>query len=173
MTALERALDLVAEHEFSRREDGGFSDDPDDPGGPTKFGISLRFLQGIQPSAGVSDILEMTWARASSILEVEFWIKNRYDLLPEDLGVKLFDLAVNMGAHQAHVLLQRACRAGSEPVTEDGLLGPKTRASVAIAQPFVLLACLRCEAAGFYRSLVARFPSRAVFISGWLARAYR
>lgn len=172
MTALEAALALVAEHEFSNRPDGGFTDDPADHGGATKFGISLRFLQTIDPTSTVDDIREMTWARASSILEVEFWQKNRYDTLPADVAVKLFDLAVNMGSKRAHVLLQRACRSCSDVVEEDGVLGPLTRASVASALPYSILACLRCEAAGFYRVLAARTPSQERFLKGWLDRAY-
>ena len=172
MTALEAALALVAEHEFSNLPDGGLTDDPDDPGGITKFGISLRFLQSIAPETTQQDIFDMTWERASSILEVEFWQKNRYDLLPAAVSVKMFDLAVNMGAAQAHRLIQRACRACSDRVKEDGVLGPVTRASVSSALPYVILACLRCEAAGFYRSLASARPSSAKFLEGWLSRAY-
>ena len=172
MTTLERALASVAEHEFSNREGGGLTDDPDDPGGITRFGISLRFLQSIQPGATRQDILDMTWQRASSILEVEFWAKHNYEMMPPDVAIKLFDLAVNLGPRQAHILLQRACRAGSEQVEEDGVLGPKTRASVAMAQPHILIACLRCEAAAVYRILVAKRPSLAKYLTGWLNRAY-
>jgi lysozyme family protein len=172
MTPLERALAAVAAHEFSNREDGGLTDDPDDPGGITRFGISLRFLQALDPDATRQDILDMTWPRASAILEVEFWAKHGYGRLPPDVAIKLFDLAVNLGPRQAHICLQRACRAGSDPVEEDGTIGPSTLASVAMAQPNVLVACLRSEAAGVYRMLVTKRPSSTKYLAGWLIRAY-
>lgn len=175
MTALEKALLLIKEHE------GGLTDDEADPGGLTNFGVSLRFLRSLghdladvdgDGDVDEDDVRGMRWPLAARIFTVEFWDRFGYETLPEDVAIKLFDLSINVGPRPAHRLLQRACRAGSDPVLEDGLLGPKTRASVRIALPHVLVACLRCEAAGFYRSLVAARPSLAGFLVGWERRAY-
>ena len=174
MTALETALEFVRQHE------GGVVDDPKDPGGPTGFGVSLRFLRSLghdladvdrDGDVDADDVRAMTWPLASRIFTVEFWDKFDYGSLPRDVAVKLFDLAINCGPKQAHLILQRACRAGSEAVEDDGLLGPRTRASVAMALPHVLVACMRCEAASFYRLLVARRPELGEFLYGWVNRA--
>jgi lysozyme family protein len=93
------------------------------------------------------------------------------------VAVKVFDLAVNVGPRQAHRLLQRALRACGRDVAEDGVIGPETLGAIAgVAgageSPFAIVASLRSEAAGFYRTLIARRPLLAVFERGWLRRAY-
>lgn len=172
---LRRGLEMIRAHE------GGYADHPSDPGGATNFGVSLRWLRRLGRDVGdvdhdgdidADDVRALTWPMAERLFTTEFWDRYRYDRLPDDVGAKVFDLAVNCGPAQAHRLLQRACRAGSLPVDEDGVIGPKTLESVTAAQPHVLVACLRCEAAGFYRSLVAARPDLNVFIRGWLVRAY-
>jgi hypothetical protein len=65
----------------------------------------------------------------------------------------------------------RACRACARPVTEDGALGPQTLAVANGITPGVLLPAVRCEAASWYRLLVANgFPAK--FLIGLLNRAY-
>ena len=161
MTALEKALEIVQRHE------GRLTDDPHDPGGITNYGVSLRFLRTLghdladvdgDGDVDADDVFGMTWALAARIYTVEFWDRYNYGGLPEDVACKVFDTAVNTGPKQAHLILQRACRAASDPVQEDGILGLKTRASAAAAQPHILLACLRSEQAGFYRALMAKNP---------------
>jgi lysozyme family protein len=176
MPALEDALALIKEHE------GGLTEVPEDPGGITNYGISLRFLRTLDPDLGdvdgdgdldADDIKGMTWERAAHIFQVEFWDRYHYEVLPDALAIKLFDLAVNMGPSQAHRLLQRSLRACKEQVEEDGVIGKDTRAAVArVQQTGAIMASLRSECAGFYRVLVAQKPSMSVFLEGWLSRAY-
>jgi len=178
------AMQTVFEHE------GGFVNDPDDPGGATNWGISLRFLRqvgeidadgdgffdfDIDRSGEIDpgDIALLTRADAVKLYRDHWWDKHGYDDLPPYIAAKVFDLAVNMGALQAHKLLQRACRSiGPKELVEDGILGPRTRAVVNKADPYALRAALRSEAAGFYRSLVASRPSLKKYLKGWLRRAY-
>lgn len=177
------AMETVLSHE------GGFVDDPDDPGGATNFGVSLRFLatQGAFVSDGdgvgdydfdrdgdidADDIRNMTREDAIKVYREQWWGKYDYGTLPPGVGAKVFDLSVNMGARQAHKLLQRACRSCGENIVDDGILGPVTRAVIADADQWALLTALRSEAAGFYRALVAGKPQFAKFREGWLRRAY-
>ena len=175
MTPLERALEVIRMHE------GGYVDHPADPGGPTKFGISLRFLraQGIDlgdvdgdGDVDAADVRSLSWDMAADIYRREFWDRYSYDRLPAPVSVKVMDLAVNVGPSQAHRLLQRALRATGKDVTEDGVLGPQTMDACILAVYGGLPAALRSEAAGFYRVLVARRPALGSFERGWLARAY-
>lgn len=94
--------------------EGGYVNDPRDPGGETKFGISKR-------SYPAEDIKELTLERAKAIYRRDFWGVAGCDAVPDAMKFDLFDMAVNSGPVTAIKTLQR-----SAGVTPDGLLGPIT-----------------------------------------------
>jgi lysozyme family protein len=166
--------------------EGGFVDHPDDPGGATNFGISLRFLQTQEDyelgdidndgDLDYDDIKNMKLSDASALYKKHWWDKYGYGSIPNQaIANKLFDMAVNMGAKQAHKLLQRAinCVVGQRLLVDDGILGEKSSQGMgaAIQQPLALLAALRAQQEGFYRALVAGNDKFSVFLKGWLNRA--
>lgn len=181
--AFKAAIQTVLLHE------GGFANNPADPGGATNFGISLRFLvqQGMIDLDGdgfhdfdfdrdgdvdIDDIRAMPKDAAVELYHREWWQKFKYDVLPAEVAAKTFDLAVNMGASQAHKLLQRACRSCGENILDDGLIGPVTRRTLFDLDQWGVITAFRSEAAGFYRGLVIAKPSFVEFRDGWLNRAY-
>lgn len=175
MAMFNEAIEVVLRHE------GGFVDHPADPGGATNWGISLRFLvrEGIDldldgdGKLDAEDIRRMPRETAIEIYRERIWDRFGYDrIVDQALATKVFDLAVNMGATQAHKCLQRACRAAGTAIADDGILGPVTLAAANGLPAATVLAALRSEAAGFYRLLAATRPSAAVFLTGWLRRAY-
>lgn len=166
--------------------EGGFCDHENDPGGATKYGISLRWLQtqkdyelgDIDNDGDIDydDIKEMKISDASKLYKKHWWDKYGYEGIPNQaLANKLFDMAVNMGAKQAHKLLQRAinCVLGQRALVDDGILGPKSSQALqaALAQPLAILAALRAQQEGFYRTLVASNSKFSAFLNGWLNRA--
>jgi lysozyme family protein len=106
-----RAVALILKHE------GGYVNDPADPGGETNFGISKRAYPA-------EDIRAMTPARASAIYERDYWRRAKCDELPWPLAVQVFDMAVNAGVGPAVKMLQKVLG-----VTTDGVIGPKTLAA--------------------------------------------
>lgn len=94
--------------------EGGYVNDPRDPGGETKFGISKR-------SYPAEDIKALTLERAKAIYRRDFWGVAGCDAVPDAMKFDLFDMAVNSGPVTAIKTLQR-----SAGVTPDGLLGPIT-----------------------------------------------
>lgn len=156
-------LDVVLPHE------GGFVDDPEDPGGATKFGISLRAAQGFGSLADVdhdgdvdrSDILELTVEDAAGIYRAQYWTTLRCDEIPAGLDLMLFDFGVNAGPTAAVRLLQ-----GALAVKVDGVIGPKTLAAVRAADRPRAIDAMATRRQQFYRSL-AKFPR---FGRGWLRR---
>ena len=169
-----RAVAVVLSHE------GGFSNHGSDPGGATNHGISLRWLktQGLygdlddDGDVDIEDILAIDIGHATRIYREKFWQKNHYDRVIDcDVATKVFDMSVNMGAYQAHKILQRALNSIGDRLAVDGVIGPITVAATNTANPDDLLEALRHEQRLFYLSLIKRRPSLAVFEKGWLRRA--
>lgn len=175
--AFEKAVEFVLSHE------GGFTNDPDDPGGPTNWGISLRFLgslskiddSGYAPGdldkdgdVDLEDIRTMGREDAVKIYEEQWWERYKYyNIKSIQVASKVMDLSVNMGPRQAHLCVQRALRACGSRVVDDGVFGPRTTAGVNNVDPRSFMAAVRSEAAGFYRGL-----NRELYLRGWLNRAY-
>jgi lysozyme family protein len=103
------ALNLVLKHE------GGYVNDPADPGGETIYGISRRH----HPEAWAAG--RPSKAQASLIYRRDYWDRLRCDELPAPVAVLLFDTAVNCGNKRAVQFLQRAIS-----VADDGVLGSVT-----------------------------------------------
>lgn len=112
--------------------EGAYVDDPNDPGGPTNFGISLRFAGSIgldldgDGQTTNHDILALTREIAIDAYRKHFYEKLRCDDY-DDPGVALmvFDGGVNQGVRTMAKILQMAARA-----TPDGAVGPKTVGAV-------------------------------------------
>ena len=185
MARFEPAVEAVLDHEGG----GRFVDHPSDPGGATRWGISLRYLRTRGAAGdvdgngqvGAEDIRRLTRDQAVAIYREDWWLPGRYAEIQDQLvAEKVFSLAVNMGdvrrrnaPNPAHTLLQRAVRAASGIRLEvDGRIGDRTLAAVNACQPAALLAALRSEAAGRYRRLVLRNDRLGVLLQGWLNRAY-
>jgi lysozyme family protein len=89
--------------------EGGLTDDPNDEGGITNFGISLRFYKTIFPSATADDIRNLSESQAEQLYRTYWWNKYSYAQFKAVIvAVKVFDMAVDMGPHEAHKLLQSA-----------------------------------------------------------------
>jgi lysozyme family protein len=151
--------------------EGGYSSNPADPGGATKFGISARQHPGV-------DIATLTREAAVKIYWREWWLKFGFARLPTAAAAKTFDLAVNVGPAHAIECLQRALRACGHRVSEDGMLGAGTALAAARADSAALISALRSEAASYYRVSAALARGRRAdgdreFLEGWLNRAYQ
>lgn len=146
--------------------EGGFSDDKNDKGGVTKFGISERSYPNI-------DITQLTLEEAKNIYYEDFWLKNKCDkIIHTKVAIKLFDISVNTGLKVAARILQRAVRASGIMLSEDGIIGKRTINSVNKIDGGILLSALKSETAGYYRLIIAKNDRLKVFENGWLNRAY-
>src|SRR5579863_10695098 len=146
--------------------EGGYSSNPADPGGATRFGISAREYPGV-------DIAALTRDDAIKINWRAWWLKFGFARLPDAAAAKTFDLSVNMGPAHAIECLQRALRACGHRVSEDGALGDGTALAASRADSAALISALRSEAAGYYRVTAAlsrgpRANADREFLTGWL-----
>jgi lysozyme family protein len=136
------------------RHEGGYVNHPADPGGETKFGITIRRYPHL-------DIFNLTREQAIEIYRRDWWDKLKIDLLPPHIRYMVFDCAVNCGAGNAIKMLQRLAK-----VNADGIIGPVTAAAAAK----VSIKDYATKRREYYQNLVYRKPSMRVFLLGWLRR---
>jgi lysozyme family protein len=111
--------------------EGGFSDDPEDPGGATNKGITLTTLREVYPSATREDLKNISDRTVKDIYKKKYWDVCRCEHLPDGLDLVVFDCAVNSGTRQAALWLQRCVG-----VAADGVIGPMTLGA-ANAKPII------------------------------------
>ena len=110
--------------EIVRRE-GGFVNDPDDPGGATKYGVTIHTLRALRGSATVADVKALTEAEAVAIFKGQYFERPKIDQLPAPLQASVYDMQVNAGAN-AIKILQRLTAEFGVKLAVDGVLGPKS-----------------------------------------------
>lgn len=153
-------------------KEGGFSDHPQDRGGPTNLGITWKTFadwkgishDDLSPEGReklVAELKGLTRREAAEIYRANYWLPMRCGDLPGPVALMLFDFGVNAGSRTAVKALQRV--AG---VTDDGSMGPKTLAAIRAVDPVRLLDQLAEARLAHYRGL-ADF---ATFGNGWVAR---
>lgn len=154
----------MAPHEWNPDDpNGGYTNDPLDAGGETKFGIS-------KVSNPDLDIANLTLDQAKERYRLRYW--NGYGMLNSQVVAnKCFDLAVNLGNKQSNKILQQACGSSGLPTTVDGQFGPNTIAAANSCDETTVLDFMRDEAKEYYMRLVQSRPSNARFLKGWLVRA--
>jgi lysozyme family protein len=160
--------------EVTLRREGQFVDDPDDPGGATNWGISLRFLRDTlhRKTVTAEDVRKLTKTEAVAIYRLHWWERYGYgDFISQHVATKVFDTAVNIGPLEAHKLLQRSLNAISGGLVVDGIIGPRTRTAANLAEPERLLAKYCALQSDYYCGLAAAKPVLRKFLRGWLHRA--
>jgi len=136
--------------------EGGYVNNPADPGGETKYGISKRSYPG-------EDIKNLTRERAEDIYFKDFWCYLKCDKLDPALAEFVFDFGVNSGVGAAAKAMQKAV--GALP---DGIIGPKTLALIA-ARPSKDIA--RLVFVSRFKTM-AEAPAYENSKNGWGARLF-
>ncbi|MGE0053153.1 MAG: TIGR02594 family protein [Hyphomicrobium sp.] len=149
--------------------EGGFSNDPYDPGGPTNRGITLEVFAryrgvALETSSRAGLIEELKRISDDAVAEIyhtRYWQPGCCGILPPPLALFHFDACVNHGVAGAARLLQRAV-----DVDVDGEIGLRTLAAVGARQPLAVVAAYADLRRQRYRAL----PHFWRFGRGWLAR---
>lgn len=146
---------------FVLAEEGGYVNNPNDPGGETNFGISKRKFPDV-------DIKNLTRDGAAAIYRTHYWVEFRCGELPLGLDFAMFDAAVQHLPETAVGLIQRAVR-----VPADGKLGPMTIAAAQRVPRDQALNWYLAYRAGLYTDLIIADSKKAVFRDGWFRRLFR
>lgn len=152
MSDFERALN------FCLRWEGEYSNDPNDPGGETNFGISKRAYPN-------EDIMRMTRGRAALIYRRDYWDKAKCNDMPWPVNFVHFDCAVNTGTGRANQILQQA--AG---VNADGVIGPVTLDAIKSGDPANIAEVAILKRERFYGDLAKKNEKLSRYLGGWLNR---
>lgn len=146
--------------------EGGLSNDANDKGGLTKYGIS-------QASYPKVDIRNLTLDQAKAIYKSDFWDACRCgEINDKNIAMQVFDMAVNHGTGGAGKLVQKAVNnlAGKEALIIDGAIGKLTIQAVNYLEPKKLNNNIVRYRARFYAQICTKNTSQVCFLEGWLNR---
>ena len=142
--------------------EGGFSNNPKDPGGMTNLGVTKTVWEGwTGHDATEQTMRNLSTADVTPLYKKKYWDAVQGDALPSGVDYCVFDTAVNSGAGRSIKLLQR-----SIGVTEDGAIGPNTLAAILVADVGQLIDKYCAARQDFLQSL-ATFDT---FGKGWTRR---
>ena len=166
--------------------EGGYVNDPDDPGGATKYGVTLATLQRLgldltrDGKVTQADVQALSWDQAVEIFVEHYFRRPGISGLPEMVQASVFDMYVNAGAN-AVLILQRLLAEMGLSLAVDGQIGPQTRAVAAQAAemaPQFLGDAYGIARRNYYYSLADARPASRKYArrrdggkGGWIIRA--
>lgn len=176
-------------HDIAREivaREGGFVNDPDDPGGATKYGVTLATLGRLgldltgDGKVGEADLRRLGRDQAVEIYVEHYFRRPRIAHLPEALQPPVFDMYVNAGAN-AVKLLQRLLNEMGSDLAVDGAIGPMTVAAAhraAGSDPALLADAYGIARRNYYYALADARPASRKYArrrdggkGGWITRA--
>jgi len=166
--------------------EGGYVNDPDDPGGATNYGVTLHTMRRLgldlnqDGRVDAGDVRVLTRAHAISIFVEHYFRAPRIDRLPEALHPSVFDMYVNAGANAVKIL-QRLFVEMRIDVAVDGVIGHRTIAAAKqayAAAPDHLVDAYGIARRNYYYDLAKRRPASRKYArsrdggkGGWIKRA--
>ena len=174
----------IAEEIVAR--EGGFVNDPDDPGGATNHGVTIGTMRALRHDVtgdgrvDEADVRGLTRSEAVDIFIRHYFERPKLARLPPEVQPALFDMYVNAGAN-AVKLLQRMLSRNGLPCTDDGIIGPITiaaAAGLAARQPGQLAILYGIARRDYYYSVADARPASRKYArrrdggkGGWITRA--
>ena len=166
--------------------EGGFVNDPDDPGGATKYGVTLGTLQrlglDINSDGRINsrDVRALTKAQAADIFKKQYFDAPKISMLPAPLQPSVYDMYVNAGGNAVKILQRLLGEFGFDTLA-DGAIGPNTARMAALAYaeaPDFLVDAYGIARRNYYYNLAEGRPSLRKFArrrdggkGGWIIRA--
>ncbi len=171
--------------EIVRRE-GGYVNDPDDPGGATNHGVTIHTMRKLGRDLNgdgridTADVRGLSEEEATEIYVKHYFEQPKINLLPEPLHASVFDMQVNAGANAVRIL-QRLMAAFGPAIAADGAIGPVTVRAVErtfSAAPEHLADAYGIERRNYYYRIGDQRPSSRKYArrrdgdkGGWILRA--
>lgn len=139
-----------AAYEFTLEFEGGYVNDPDDPGGCTNMGITIGTLRDWRndPNVTCTDVKNLTESEAALIYATNYWAPVWGNKLPVGVNTEVWDFGVNAGPSRAIKILQECVNSPA-----DGIMGPNTLDAVRNADIDALLVQYHDRRQSYYESL--------------------
>ena len=166
--------------------EGGYVNDPDDPGGATNFGVTIHTLRRLgldldrDGSITSADVRMLTRTQAVEIFLEHYFNRPLIAELPAGLQATVFDMYVNAGGNAVKIL-QRLLVEMGYAVSVDGALGPQSLAAVRAAfhaAPQEMVDAYGIARRNYYFRIADRRPASRKFArtraggkGGWIKRA--
>jgi lysozyme family protein len=179
LTVQDIAKEIVA-------REGGFVNDPDDPGGATNHGVTIHTMRRLGVDVNndsridVADVRALTQAQAVDIYVEHYFTRPGIGALPEVLQASCFDMYVNAGGNAVKVL-QRLLTQMGYPCDPDGQIGPQTIRAAQMAYeaaPTHLTDAYGIARRNYYYALADARPASRKYArrrdggkGGWILRA--
>jgi lysozyme family protein len=140
--------------------EGGYTNHPSDPGGPTNFGITIHdYRKYINPAGTAEDVRAMTVGQARAIYKSKYWDAQQCDKLPAGVDYSIFDYGVNSGIGRSGKVLRRVC--GLSDATH--IINGDVLKAVAARSPAELVKAINDERIAFLK----RLKTWPTFGKGW------
>lgn len=145
------------------KDEGGYSNDAADPGGPTNYGITIAdYRMYVNPTATADNIKNMKLDEAKAIYKTKYWGALSCDELPSGVDYVVFDYGVNSGISRSAKVLQRL-----SGTVDDGIIGAKTIEAVRLVEDKKKLINDICDER---MSFLKHLSTFSVFGKGWTRR---
>lgn len=146
--------------------EGGYTNHPDDQGGPTNQGVTLNTYRSYcGQEKTIKDLRNMSYGTWCDIMKDMYWDKCLADKIEnQSLAEILVDWCVNSGLVGLRKVQEIV---GTKP---DGIAGPKTLAAINGADAKELFDRIMAARKQFFINIVKRNPNQKVFINGWMNR---
>ncbi|WP_298491697.1 holin-associated N-acetylmuramidase [uncultured Maritimibacter sp.] len=174
----------IAEAIVSR--EGGYVNDPDDPGGATKYGVTIHTMRKLgldlnrDGRVDAEDVRRLSRDQATDIFVKHYFEGPGIAALPEALQPSVFDMYVNAGANAVRILQRLVTKMGY-PLAVDGAIGPKTIAATEAAwraAPEIIADAYGIERRNYYYRLADQRAASRKYArrkdggkGGWITRA--
>lgn len=146
--------------------EGGYTNHPDDQGGPTNLGITLRTYKAYcGQEKTIKDLRNMSYETWQNIMKDLYWDKCLADEIEsQPLAEIIVDWCVNSGMVGLRKVQEIV---GCRP---DGIAGPITLSMINSSDAESLFKRIWEARQQFYRNIVKKNPSQQVFMNGWMNR---
>jgi lysozyme family protein len=155
--------------------EGGFVDDPSDPGGATNKGITFKTFCGcsqklLNVDPTLDNLKALTDTQVGAIYRANYWNSVSGDAMAlQDLANLVCDFYINAGVN-AGKLLQTVMNEMGCKVTVDGAIGPETMRALAALDQAEVYRRYKAGRIAYYEHLVQQEPALGKFLHGWINR---